>query len=64
MYVDALRRLAARYGGDDRVCALNQAMQLPGFWRRKRGRPPHIQQVHYQESGGPYNLSGLSGLWQ
>ncbi|MCU7923261.1 MAG: RepB family DNA primase [Candidatus Thiodiazotropha sp. (ex Dulcina madagascariensis)] len=30
------QRLATRYGGDTRVQALNQSMQLPGFWRRKR----------------------------
>jgi hypothetical protein len=43
------RRLAGRYGGDARVCALNQAMQLPGFWRRKRVSRPRLQQLrlHY-----------------
>ena len=64
VFVDALRRLASRFGGDDRVCALNQAMQLPGFWRRKRGREPHIQQVHYRESASSYSLSSLSSLWK
>lgn len=64
MFVDALRRLAARYGGDDRICALNQAMQLPGFWRRKRGCQPHIQRVHYLEPACPYSLSSMSSLWK
>ena len=64
VFVDVQRRLAARYGGDDRVCALNQAMQLPGFWRRKRGREPHIQRVHYRKSTPPYSLPSLSNLWK
>jgi len=34
-FVPAQRALARRYGGDHKVCALNQAMALPGFWRRK-----------------------------
>jgi len=36
------RQLAGRYGGDTRVCALNQSMQLPGLWRRKRVTQPHL----------------------
>ena len=36
------RRLAERYGGDLRVCALNQSMQLPGLWRRKRITQPRL----------------------
>ena len=63
-FVDLQRRLAGRYGGDDRVCALNQAMQLPGFWRRKRVCQPHIQRVHYRDSAGPYSLANLSNLWE
>jgi len=42
------RRLAQRYHGDNRVMALNQSMQLPGFWRRKNpGRPclPSLEQI-------------------
>ena len=35
-FVSAQRGVADRYGGDARACALNQAMALPGFWRRKR----------------------------
>ena len=34
-FVPAQVRLANRYGCDRKVCALNQAMVLPGFWRRK-----------------------------
>ena len=36
------RQLAGRYGGDMRVCALNQSMQLPGLWRRKRVTQPRL----------------------
>lgn len=32
------RRLAAVYATDHKVCALNQSMALPGFWRRKNTR--------------------------
>jgi hypothetical protein len=41
-------RLAVRFGGDDKVMALNQSMQLPGFWRRKfvtRPLLPVIQNI-------------------
>jgi hypothetical protein len=38
-------RLAERYGGDSRVQALNQSMQLPGFWRRKRITQPLLPRV-------------------
>lgn len=34
-FIPAQVRLANRCGGDRKVCALNQAMALPGFWRRK-----------------------------
>ncbi|MDJ0808262.1 MAG: DNA-primase RepB domain-containing protein [Gammaproteobacteria bacterium] len=36
------RRLAERYGGDHKVTALNQSMQLPGLWRRKRQSNPSL----------------------
>ncbi len=34
-FVPAQVRLANRYGTDRKVCSPNQAMALPGFWRRK-----------------------------
>jgi hypothetical protein len=34
------RELAWRFDGDHRIAALNQSMQLPGFWRRKSLRRP------------------------
>jgi hypothetical protein len=39
------QRLAECYAGDRRVQALNQAMQLPGFWRRKRLNTPRLSKV-------------------
>jgi hypothetical protein len=36
------RQLAAHYQGDPRVFALNQSMQLPGLWRRKRVIRPSL----------------------
>ena len=55
-------RLARRYGGDNKVLALNQSMQLPGFWRRKslgRSRLPSIYRVTARE---PYRLAELEEL--
>ena len=40
-FCPAQARLAGRYSTDRRVCALNQAMALPGFWRRKRVAEPY-----------------------
>ncbi len=40
-FVSAQVRLANRYGGDRKACAQNQAMALPGFWRRKSLRAVH-----------------------
>ncbi len=39
------RRLAAVYGGDHRVFALNQSMGLAGFWRRKRSTLPNLTRL-------------------
>lgn len=47
-FSDLQSRLASCYGGDNKVSALNQSMQLPGFWRRKNlTRPllPGIQNI-------------------
>lgn len=40
VFQGAQRQLAERFQGDSRVCALNQSMQLPGFWRRKQAGSP------------------------
>ncbi len=45
-------RLACRYGGDSRVGALNQAMQLPGFWRRKQACWPRLPRLGPLHGGG------------
>jgi hypothetical protein len=39
-FVPLQRRLAHACGTDTRVCALNQSMGLPGFWRRKKASVP------------------------
>ena len=39
------QQLAKRYQGDTRVQALNQSMQLPGFWRRKRLNSPRLPKI-------------------
>lgn len=41
----AQRRLAEGLWGDSRVCALNQSMQLPGFWRRKLADSPRMTRL-------------------
>ena len=40
-FVPAQKGLARRFGTDPKVWVLNQAMALPGFWRRKRVGSPH-----------------------
>ncbi|MCG7966975.1 MAG: RepB family DNA primase [Candidatus Thiodiazotropha taylori] len=39
------QRLARLYHGDSRVQALNQSMQIPGFWRRKRLSHPRLPRI-------------------
>jgi hypothetical protein len=56
------RQLAAQYGGDHRVSALNQAMQLPGFWRRKRTIRPLMPGLQRLNDGPGYRLSQLRNL--
>jgi hypothetical protein len=56
-------RLAAYYAGDHRVCALNQAMQLPGFWRRKRVTNPIMPRFDLLHEGEPYSPSQLQNLF-
>ena len=52
-FAPAQVRLANRYGTDRRVCALNQAMTLPGFWRRKRlGVPYRTRLVRLRSDTG------------
>ncbi len=58
------RGLAARYGGDNRVSALNQAMQLPGIWRRKRVGQPVMPGLRILHDGPRYRLPQLRNLLQ
>ncbi|MCU7934483.1 MAG: RepB family DNA primase [Candidatus Thiodiazotropha sp. (ex Dulcina madagascariensis)] len=56
------RRLADRYGGDTRVQALNQSMQLPGFWRRKRVAQPCFPRLLKTRAEAPYGQSEVARL--
>jgi hypothetical protein len=55
-------RLAARFGGDDRVVALNQAMQLPGFWRRKQVTQPRMPRFDSLHEASPHQSIQLQQL--
>jgi hypothetical protein len=46
-------RLAAIYATDHKVCALNQSMALPGFWRRKNSRRWFRTTILHTEEGVP-----------
>jgi hypothetical protein len=63
-YPGCQKRLAAKYGGDSRVLALNQAMQLPGFWRRKRITKPLMPQLQLLYDGPAYTSHQLVALLQ
>jgi len=59
---DYQHRLASRYGGDSRVFALNQAMQIPGFWRRKQATRPHQSRLGQVGGGAALARSQLRRL--
>ena len=61
-YLAVQRQLAQCYKGDDRACALNQAMQLPGFWRRKRPTSPFITHRTILTDRKNYSLEGIRPL--
>lgn len=44
-FVVQQRQLAHALSADTKICALNFPMALPGFWRRKPGRPPVMTRV-------------------
>jgi hypothetical protein len=52
-------RLAKVYQGDTRVQALNQSMQLPGFWRRKRVTKPRLARLLVVREHDPYQYDEL-----
>jgi hypothetical protein len=54
--------LAKRYQGDNRVQALNQAMQLPGFWRRKRLNNPRFSRVIELSDAPPLDIRSVDKL--
>ncbi|MES9993934.1 MAG: hypothetical protein ABW098_18445 [Candidatus Thiodiazotropha sp.] len=56
------QQLADRYQGDTRVQALNQAMQLPGFWRRKRITQPRLPRIVQISDHDPFRDSELKKL--
>jgi hypothetical protein len=49
-------QLAQRYGGDNRVMALNQSMQLPGVWRRKNLTRPLLPAIRMINTFEPYQF--------
>lgn len=54
LFGDLQSRLARRYGGDNKVMALNQSMQLPGIWRRKNLARPLLPSLHRISGCKPY----------
>jgi len=61
-FESAQRRLAEGLWGDSRVCALNQSMQLPGFWRRKIANLPcmtRLVQLSRRKNYGPFEILPL-----
>ncbi|MEW8028378.1 MAG: hypothetical protein AB2792_00385 [Candidatus Thiodiazotropha sp.] len=56
------QRLAKEYRGDTRVQALNQSMQLPGFWRRKSITEPRLPVVLAVSGHDSYRYCELGSL--
>ncbi|MES9946994.1 MAG: DNA-primase RepB domain-containing protein [Candidatus Thiodiazotropha sp.] len=54
--------LAKRYQGDTRVQALNQSMQLPGFWRRKMITHPRLPRIAEINDHDPYRFHEIEEL--
>ena len=57
------QQLARRYGGDNKVMALNQSMQLPGIWRRKSLKRPVMSSIHRLNLCKPYPMETLQRLF-
>jgi hypothetical protein len=53
-------RLAQYYGGDNKVMAVNQSMQLPGFWRRKSLTRPLLPFIHRLNDDKPYTWTAFA----
>jgi len=56
------QRLAERFGADHRVAALNQAMQLPGLWRRKQPQRPVLPRLRRITAIPPYDEREIERL--
>ncbi|MES9968843.1 MAG: DNA-primase RepB domain-containing protein [Candidatus Thiodiazotropha sp.] len=56
------QQLAKRYQGDTRVQALNQSMQLPGFWRRKMITLPRLPRITEINDLDPYRFREIAAL--
>ncbi len=54
--------LAERYHGDRRVQALNQSMQVPGFWRRKRVCQPCLPRLVEIHAAPPLDTAAVDRL--
>jgi hypothetical protein len=56
------QRLAVTYGGDSRVFALNQSMQLPGLWRRKMATEPRFPRLVTRFHGANYPAEAMLAM--
>lgn len=61
-FTEMQRQLARHYGADRRVAALNQAMQLPGFWRRKNLNRPLLPRIRQLNPILPYSEHQIGQL--
>jgi hypothetical protein len=62
-FAEYQKRLAKRYAGDLRVLALNQSMQLPGFWRRKQVTQPRLPRLRQAANHPSLTLQEVAGLF-
>ncbi len=61
-FSEVQQRLAEHYSGDRRVQALNQSMQVPGFWRRKQVTQPRMPRLVETHDSPPLDARGISRL--
>lgn len=56
------RQLALQFGADQRVAVLNQAMQIPGIWRRKNLLRPLLPVIRKVNPIPPYSQDEIGAL--
>lgn len=61
-FSEVQQRLAERYSGDRRVQALNQSMQVPGFWRRKQVTQPRLPRLVEIHDSPPLDARAIDRL--